>query len=140
MINSILAHMVSLYIDNLEANRFSIHKPIEYYEAELIRLADTNYLKRLTSDLSPHIRFIAFKALLRLNYSGLKTIFISHLYDNQFFDVRSRGEIRSIPINISLYGCIHDSLPQKDKIDFRKIIEKQYDKGAFDWYLYDRRS
>ncbi|HTH31417.1 MAG TPA: hypothetical protein VL946_08700 [Lacibacter sp.] len=95
------------------------------YAGELGKLADTNYLSKLTTHSSPYLRVVAFQALLDNNYSQIEEIFRQHLNDNSTYQLYSGCLITPEPVNLTMFNLLRYKLTDEAQtVYYEKIMEQ----------------
>lgn len=105
------------------------------YSQELLKLADTNYLLRLTSHRNPIVRVISFEVLVAKGFFTIKNVFKDHIEDNETYLSYGGCLITPMPVNLRMYNTIKDQLTSEEKAHFGKLIIEQLRKYKY-WDLY----
>ncbi len=101
------------------------------YVQELIRLADTSLLIKLTSHKNPIVRVVSFDALAAKAFTKSKDVFEDHIEDNETFKLLAGCLSTAEPVNLRMYSTIKNRLTRSERIRFGKLLKEQLRKSHY---------
>ena len=101
------------------------------YVQELIRLADTSLLIKLTSHRNPKVRVVSFDALAAKSFAKSKDVFKHHIEENETFELSAGCLGTPEPVNLLMYSTIKNRLTRSERLHFGKLLKEQLRKSHY---------